>query len=379
MSRFSRIFAALAVLVMAASCSRTARIDAVISDAPSSDVVVKMLNVNTFETLDTVALDQEGKLSYKLEIDKGQIEFVYLYHGNRRIASMLLQNGDKVYVEADTLGNYTVKGSEESEKLAQVERDYAAALKKMNQFANEIDATDDVKEAVELRQAMAQEYLAYYRSRVRYVMENSRSMTVVPVLYQTLGSNLPVFAQSTDAIHFRNLADSLQLSYPESRYVKALRKEADRRMGYLEIESLLNSAEAVACPDIELPDINGEKRKLSDIDSKVIIIQFWTASSVEQKLFNVDVLKPLYEDFHSKGLEIYQVSLDVDKVLWSQVVKQQQHPWVSVCDSKGSASVYATSYNIQALPAMFIVANGELVDGKVVDEASLRKLIKQYL
>lgn len=369
----------MAVLVMAVSCSRTARIDAVISDAPSSEIVVKMLNVNTFEILDTVTLDQAGKFSYKMEIDKGQIEFVYLYHGNRRIASMLLQDGDKVYVEADTLGNYTVQGSEESEKLAQVERDYAAALSRMNQLSSEIDAADDVKKAVEIRQVMGKEYLDYYRSRVRYVMENSRSMTVVPVLYQTLGTNLPVFAQSTDAIHFRNLADSLQLSYPDSRYVKALRKEADRRMGYLEIESLLSSAEAVAFPDMELPDINGQKRKLSDIDSKVIIIQFWTASSIEQKLFNVDVLKPLYKEFQSKGLEIYQVSLDVDKVLWAQVVKQQQHPWVSVCDSRGSASIHAASYNIQALPAMFIVANGELVDGKVVDEASLRKLLGSLL
>lgn len=379
MSRFSKVLAFAAAVLIAAACGRTARIDAVISDAPSSDIVIKMLNVNTFDVLDTVALDQAGRLSYKVGLDKGQIEFVYLYHGGIRIASLLLKGGDKVNVVADTLGNYTVEGSDESAKLALVEQEYAAELKKITQMTYDLEKAENAAEAVAMRQAMAQEYIAYYRSRVKYLMENSRSMTVVPVLYQTLGSNLPVFAQPTDAIHFKNMADSLALSYPDSRYVKALRKEAERRMDRLELESLINSAEQIAYPEIELPDINGQKRKLSEVDAKVVIIQFWTATNLEQKLFNVDVLKPLYDEFHDKGLEVYQVSLDADKVLWAQTVKQQAHPWVSVCDSRGTSSPFAASYNLQMLPSMFVIADGALVDGEVVDEASLRKLVRKLL
>ena len=379
MSRFSKIFAFAAAVLIAAACGRTAKVNAVISDAPSSDIVVKMLNVNTFDVLDTVALDQAGKLSYKVALDKGQIEFIYLYYSGKRIASLLLKGGDKVNVVADTLGNYTVEGSDESAKLALVEQEYAAELKKITQMTYDLEKAENAAEAVAMRQAMAQEYIAYYRSRVKYLMENSRSMTVVPVLYQTLGSNLPVFAQPTDAIHFKNMADSLALSYPDSRYVKALRKEAERRMDRLELESLINSAEQIAYPEIELPDINGQKRKLSEVDAKVVIIQFWTATNLEQKLFNIDVLKPLYEDFHSKGLEIYQVSLDADKILWAQTVKQQAHPWISVCDSRGTSSPFAASYNLQMLPSMFVIADGALVDGEVVDEASLRKLVGKLL
>lgn len=379
MSRFSRISAFVAAVLLAASCGRTARINALISDASSSDIVVKMLNVNTFDILDTVTLDQDGKMAYKLELDKGQIEFVYLYYGGKRIASLLLQPGDKVSVVADTLGSYTVEGSEESAKLAQVEMDYAAALKKMTEMSEALENAQTTEQAVAMRQELAQEYVSYYRDRVKYIMQNSRSMSVVPVLYQTLGANLPVFAQKTDAIHFKAMADSLALSYPDSRYVKALRKEAERRMGYLEMDAIINSAQQIGYPDVELPDIDGQKRKLSEVDAKVILVQFWTASDLSQKMFNVDVLKGLYKDFHSKGLEIYQISLDADKILWAQVVKQQKHPWISVCDSRGTASPYAASYNIQMLPSMFIISNGELVDGKVVDETSLRKLLKDLL
>ena len=379
MSRFSRISAFVAAVLLAASCGRTARINATISDASSFDIVVKMLNVNTFDVLDTVTLDQDGKMAYKLELDKGQIEFVYLYYGGKRIASLLLQPGDKVSVVADTLGSYTVEGSEESAKLAQVEMDYAAALKKMTEMSEALENAQTTEQAVAMRQELAQEYVSYYRDRVKYIMQNSRSMSVVPVLYQTLGANLPVFAQKTDAIHFKAMADSLALSYPDSRYVKALRKEAERRMGYLEMDAIISSAQQIGYPDVELPDIDGQKRKLSEVDAKVILVQFWTASDLSQKMFNVDVLKGLYKDFHSKGLEIYQISLDADKILWAQVVKQQKHPWISVCDSRGTASPYAASYNIQMLPSMFIISNGELVDGKVVDEASLRQLLSKLL
>ena len=104
-------------MVLAVSCGRSAKIDATVSGLTSSDVVVKLLNVNKFEVLDTIATDAAGKLAYKVDVEKGQPEFVYLFHNDVKIASMILQSGDKVVVEADTLGNYTVEGSEESSNL----------------------------------------------------------------------------------------------------------------------------------------------------------------------------------------------------------------------------------------------------------------------
>ena len=361
----------------AVSCGRTAKVDAVVADAASSEVVVKLLDINKFETLDTVALDETGRFSFKVDAVKGQPEFVYIFHNDRKIVSLLLQGGDKVDVEADTLGNYTVSGSDESVKLAEVEHAYAAAVAKMNEIAVKMETVSDVSALLELRQELGQEYVSYYRDRLKYVMANARSISVVPVLYQAFGANLPVFGQPTDAIHFRNIADSLALSYPESKYVKALRQEADRRFGYLELETRIMAADEIGFPEIELTDIDGQVRKLSDVDSKVIIVHFWAASDLEQKMYNQDVLKPLYEKYHDKGLEIYQVSLDVDKVVWAQVVKQQQLPWISVCDTRSKMSPYAAVYNVSAVPAIYLIHNGELIEGSSVNEKTIRRLINQ--
>lgn len=378
MSRFSRIFASAAVVLAAASCSNVAKIDGNVEQAASSEVIVKLLNVNKFETLDTVAVDASGRFSYDVEIKEGQPEFVYLFHGDRKIASLLLSEGEKVSVKADTLGNWTVSGSEESEKLAQVEKDFATVSSKIDALASQMEGASDAQIA-ELNKKITQEYIAYYRDRVKYVMQNSKSLTVVPVFYQVLGESLPVFGQLTDGIHFSNICDSLETVYPSSRYVQTLRKEAQARKDQMTLNARIGAAEEIGFPDINLPDAKGEKVRLSDVEAKVILVHFWTPSEASQKMFNLDVLKPVYDDYHKKGFEIYQVALDTDKAGWANVLKEQNLPWINVCDGLGAGSPYVLLYNIGTLPSTFIIADGELVDGEVMDEKSFRKLLDKKL
>lgn len=378
MSRFSNILKCAAVALLAAACTPTAKIRMTIDSAPSSEVVVKLLNINQYEVLDTLKTDASGSFSYKVNVEEGQPEFVYIFRNDRRIASLLLSAGDNVNVKADTLGNYTVEGSEESAKLAVVEQEYSAAQNRFRTIAQQIETASE-DQAAALTQALGKEYVNYYRQCVKYILSNSRSLTVVPVLYQNFGSQLPVFGQNTDAIHFVNIADSLALSYPESKYVRALRKEADRRYGQMELAAKLNAASAVGFPDIVLPDINAQQVRLSEVDSEVIMLYFWDPSNANQKMFNLDVLHSLYDDYHKKGFQIYQVALTTDKTTWAQIVKKQNLPWVNVCDRLGTASPYVITYNLPVLPATYIIADGELVDGQVVDEKSLRRLLDKLL
>ena len=379
MSRFSKIISFVAAMVALVSCGSNARIDGTLTDAASSEVIVKLLESNRYEVLDTVKTDAAGHYSYKVDVAQGQPEFVYLFYKDRKIASLLLEAGDKVSVVSDTLGHSTFEGSEESVKLAEVEKAYAEALREFEDISLLMGAATDQADFDRLAQDMSKAYVAYYRDRVRFIMENSKSLTVIPVFYQLLGENLPLFSQNTDAILFKNIADSLETVYPESKYVKALRRDAEMRFGYLELQERLINADEVGYPEIELPDLEGKMRKLSDMESRVVIITFWSASQAEQNMFNIDFFKPLYEQYHSKGMDIYQVSLDVDKTLWATTVRAQKLPWTNVCDSRGGASPYVALYNLSAIPAAFIIADGELVDGKVVDEASLRKLLDDLL
>ena len=196
MSRFSKFIALAAAAVAMAACGQKTVINGTLADAPSSEVIVKLLDVNKFRVLDTVDVNASGKFTYKADIKKGDPEFIYLFHGDRKIASLLLEAGDKVSVMTDTLGRSTVDGSEESVKLAKVEKDYAAARGVFDSYAKQIEAASTEAMISDLSRQMGKAYIDYYRDRVKYVMENSTSLTVVPVFYQVLGESLPLFTHS---------------------------------------------------------------------------------------------------------------------------------------------------------------------------------------
>lgn len=369
--------AAIATAVLS-SCCNSARIEGSLPEAPDSKVIVKLLDINKYKTLDTVTTDDKGRYEYKLPLESGQPEFIYLFYKDTRIASLLLQKGDKVNVNSDTLGTFSVSGSDETDKLVEVEKAEAEFNDKFLAAAGRLDDLDPSSlEAVQLKKDIASQYVAYYRSRVKYILQNSHSLTSIPVLYQVVGNGLPVFGQTTDALHFRSICDSLKTIYPESKYVKALDEEATKREQLLSLNSRISNAEAAGFPDLELSDINGQKVKLSSLKSKIVMIYFWNPSDAAQKMFNQDEMKPIYEEFHDKGFDIYSVAVGPDKTTWASVVKGQKLPWINVCDSEGSS---LNVYNVGSLPLVHFIIDGTIskVQG-VKDGASLRKFLNSEL
>lgn len=353
-------------------------VEGTLSDAPDAEIIVKLLDVNRFDVIDTVKTDMHGQYRCRIGMEKGQPEFIYLFYQDTKVASLLLQRGDKVKVSSDTLGTYSVTGSDETLKLMEVERDEADFKDRFSSLSAKLaDLDPDTDEAARLRRDLTSMYVSYYRSRVKYILQNPYSLTSVPVLYQTFGAGVPVFSQTTDAIHFRNVCDSLKTVYPDSRYVKALSDEAARRQQLMSMDARIRNAEQRGFPDMELSDFHGHKVKLSSLSSKVVMIYFWNPEDASQKIFNQDVMKPLYRDYHSKGFDIYSVAASSDKSMWASVVKSQELPWTNVCDVTGSA---LSLYNVTALPNVFFIVDGSIADAPGVrDEASLRKFLSSKL
>lgn len=369
-----RIIAAAAALLALSACQKTV-INGTLKDAPGKEVVVGMLDVNRFQTLDTLKTDGKGAFKYSPKIGEGRPEFIYFYYNEDKVASLLVKKGDRISVVADTLGNYTVEGSEESELLREAEQEYGSFLVKMDALGR--DFTDE--NAGDIQRQMSRAYIDHYRKAVAFVMAHPFSLTSATVLFEDVAAGFPVFSQTTDAILFRSAADSLKTVYPESKYVKALDREATRRMNGMELQTRIANAEERGFMDIELPDISGRKVRLSDVDAKVTMVYFW-ATTDEQKMFNLDALAPLYEKYHPKGLEIYAVSLDIDKTAWAGVVKNQNLPWINVCDIRGTMSPYIGLYAVNALPRIVFIVDG-MVDGNpgITDDASLAKYLDKRL
>ena len=368
MKSFRIIATAVLALALSACQGGKATIDCTVKDAPSQKLVISQLNGTITEVMDTVRTDAAGHFTYKLKVREGNPEFFYVYKGGTRLASVLLEKGESVVVEADTLGNFEVSGSAGSILLKEGDDNFRTFVSNLYALSAAGAEPNEI----------AKEYIRHYREAVKFVLVNNKSLAVIPVLYENIGGSTATFSGVSDALIFRSTCDSLKTVYPESKYVKALEKEAARRINLFEMSNRLNSAEERAYPMLRMPSIDGTMADIDSLGSKMTLLYFWDDSDATHKMYNLDVLKPIYEKYHPLGLEIYAISVNADKVAWAQTVKAQELPWINVNDGLGTASGSLFSFNIQSIPSMVLIsADGtEPIPGERQLKAELEKALK---
>lgn len=130
--------------------------------------------------------------------------------------------------------------------------------------------------------------------------------------------------------------------------------------------------------DIVRYDSKGNSHSLADMASKgdVVLLSF-TAYGIESSpAYNV-ILNTLYEKYHSKGLQIYQVAFDGDETFWKENVSNL--PWTAVWNSTTDSEMILASYNVGALPTTFIIDRSGSIAARVEDPTNLEKELQRFL
>ena len=367
--------------VVAVSCSTTptAHNSATLESVPDSSVVLQKLNYNRLVPVDTIRTDKSGHFDYTVDLTGNEPYFYYLYLGDKPVASLVLRPSDRVAITVTAEGSFRIEGSEESALLKKVNEDFAETTGRMNALAASLgeDSTDEEVKAV--NSELSQMYVEYKRQAIKHVISHPRSITSAVVLFQRFSDNLPVFGQETDGLLFKTVRDSLELVYPNSEFLTALRDEVDMRAKNLELSNRFGDASVISFPELSLPDADGNTRLLSELEGKVIVLSFWSVSQDEHKMFNVE-LADLYRKYHDRGLEVYQVSLDIDKPSWAATVRSQGLPWISVNDGLGIDSPSVLAYNISRIPSMFVIDRaGNPVANDVFEKDARERLLQSLL
>lgn len=181
---------------------------------------------------------------------------------------------------------------------------------------------------------------------------------------------------------FQTVATSFHTWMPEYERTQVLYNQV---MEVIQTERLLKNQQTMqqfieesesAFLDIALPDEQGDMQLLSSLRGEVIVLDFST-SEIEQFADYVFELRELYNKYHSRGLEIYSVSLDRNQFLWEQSV--EYIPWTTVRLDLGVASSVLTQYNVQSLPTLFLLDRKGNVQGRYFDFETLETDIRKYL
>ena len=368
-----------AVLLTACNTTPVARISATLAGAPDSSIVLQKLNYNRLQAIDTIKTDASGHFNYKVKLTGNAPYFYYLYAGGRPVASMILLPDDHVNITVPASGDFTIEGSEESTLFQQVNNRFTVVTDEMRAITESLDDDSPESTVKAANAALSRKYIDYKREAIKYVITHPKSITSAVVLFQRFNDDFPLFGEPTDVVIMRTVQDSLTTVYPRSEFVIALRDKVAALTRDMELSERFGDLPEISFPEIVMPDVEGNMRKLSDLEGNVIVLSFWSAGQTEHKMLNVD-LAELYALYHDRGLEIYPVGLDIDKPTWASTVRSQGLPWISVNDGLGVSSPAVTTYNVDHIPAIFVFdRQGNLIGVDVFEKDALDQLIRKAL
>ncbi len=301
---------------------------------------------------------------------KGQISngggFYRLLMGGIPPVVLLLEGGETLEVEADTKPGSRAKvtGSKNMEHYAQLNalnENFKAKVERLNVSYEKATQNKDKAAQQKIQQQFEQGQTEIVTQVKNLIPQMGSSLAT---LYATNFLN-----QEQDFDVFEQLADRFEKEKPNVRiyqaFVATVRRVQSKKNG-LAIGS--------PAPEINLPTPDNKIVSLSSLKGKYVLIDFWAGWCGPCRKENPNVVR-LYNQYKSKGFEVYGVSLDSDRKQWLDAIQKDGLTWTQVSDLKYFDSAAAMAYGIQYIPFTVLVdPKGNIVAKELRGEALEAKL-----
>lgn len=372
---------ALAVLGMASCSEKKFHVEGSITNAKDSVLYLENIGLMGPEVIDSVRLDADGKFS--LAGEGQQAPEFYRLRISDQIISLSIDSTETVTVHAaypQMASQYEVSGSDNCSKIKEL------ALRQMQLQQRAMAVSRNEALTVEQSNDSIFALIRQYKENVKreYIFPDPAKPYAYFALFQTLG-NMLIFnprANRDDIKVFAAVATSWDTFWPDAERGKNLHNIAIEGMKNVRIadadQSKTIDASKISTAgviEIALNDNKGQLRKLTDLKGQVVLLDFHVFGHKDSPA-RILALRELYNKYHAKGFEIYQVSLDGDEHFWKQ--QTAALPWISVrADEENSG--FLTVYNIQTLPEYFLIDRGNNLISRSQQIQDLEKAIVNLL
>lgn len=369
---------------MLTSCNnKKFHINGTVTEAKDSVLYLENMSLDGPVVVDSVKLDDKGAFSFSGKAPDAP-EFYRLRIAGQ-IINLSVDSTETVDVKASypsMATGYTVDGSAECATIREL------ALKQIDLQNCVIAVQNNPNLGYDLTRDSIGKLVAAYKEDIKrnYIYKAPMRASSYFALFQTLG-NMLIFnprENADDVKVFAAVATSWDTYHPDALRGKNLHNIAIEGMKNVRIMRNKMAAQNIDASkvnvsniiDISLLDNQGNRRSLTDLKGKVVMLDFHVFGS-NGSTKRIMEMRELYNKYHDRGFEIYQVAFDPDEHFWK--TQTAALPWISVRDPQGLQSQNLAAYNVSSIPTFFLIDRNNEVkkrDSQITDiDAEINALL----
>ena len=351
-----------AVVVLTACNGNKFSVEGTIEGAnDSTTLILEQSSNGEWFIIDSIAVGKDGK--YSVSAPAPEVPSIYQLRLGGQGICFPIDSLDHLTINAklpNFATDYTVSGSDHAVQIMKLDKE---AL----QFANGKGTDAELKA---WKDKLSRQIVADPSGIVAYYSIN-KYINGKPLFNPLDDNDLRIIGAVANAFN------SFRPDDPRTDYLVNVLLDGQRRRRSMSAPTDTLYADVASIIDIKLQDYHGKDYSLSKVaaENRVVLLDF-TAYTAEFSPQINKLLNDIYQSYHSRGLEIYQVSLDQDNVAWRQ--SAENLPWITVFDPMSVNSKNVGTYNVTSIPTTFIIKGGDIVE-RIEDATNLKATVAKYM
>lgn len=373
-----KLFLSLSVIIGLAACSDKPE-GYVLNGTLTGDVedgtqvfIRKINESNQPYDIDTTTVEN-GKFSVKGTADSPDLIYVFV-DKVQGYTPLVAENGTiELTAQKDSLNFATVKGTvqndiffkylDESRALSDKAMSIQADLQQASMGGNEANLNSLQDEFSELQEE-------YKNFELQFIKDNPNGLISALLIDKALNSRIVESAEAQEM--YDALTPEIKETVPGKKIGMSLSASKDRE------EAGKSTAIGAVAPDFSGPTPEGGEISLKEAMGKVTIIDFWAAWCKPCRVENPNVVN-VYNKYHGKGLNIIGVSLDRKEEDWLKAIADDNLTWNHISSLDYFDDAIAALYNVDAIPATFILDENGVIIAKNLRGPALEAKISELL
>ena len=345
-----------------------------IDDMPQQSVYLEELGINEIVIVDSAKTSKDGKFELS-----GTSPEEGLYRIRFEMERYLLLSLDKGTVNVTSnwnqFENYNVEGSPSSASLKNFLSTVREHLRDFNTISIVMDSmrvqgNDSLLAAA--KKDLQEMNIGFTRFIEQYA-DTTKSLPNALFAVQMLNPQV-------EMDYLNVFVQSMNSRFPKASMAKEFTDKFNKMMAGMQQPSADNApAIGQPAPEISLPTPDGKTISLSSLKGRYVLVDFWASWCGPCRKENPNVVAA-FNKYKGKNFTVLGVSLDSDKDKWTNAIEKDGLTWAHISDLKGWESIAARTYNVNSIPANFLIdPQGNIIARDLREEAldaELSKVLK---